>query len=72
MFSKSCLDYFILCFISCLCILQGVHIQPEGLQLLLQWSWGGAMQPRACSSKPLPLLERAGDDRQVSQVLMCL
>lgn len=25
------------------------------------------MQPRACSSEPLPLLERAGDDRQVTR-----
>lgn len=47
--------------------LQGVHIQPEGLQLLLQRPGGGAVQPWGCCIQPLPLLERPGDDRQVRQ-----
>ncbi|XP_053734718.1 glypican-3 isoform X2 [Synchiropus splendidus] len=37
---------------------QGLHIQPEALQLLLQRPGGGAVQPGSRSRKPLPLLER--------------
>lgn len=48
-------------------VVQGVHDQLERLQHLLQRSRGGVVQPRAHVDKPLPLLERAGNDRQVSE-----
>lgn len=48
--SNSFSEVFSLCLFSVLnkpslYLLQGVHIQPEGLQLFLQWSWGGVVQP---------------------------